>query len=182
MDTLGVVESRSIAAGVELADGMLKVAQVELTRAGTICSGRYLIFVSGDRAAVETAVSFAADSGRALTGSFVISPISPQVLTALKKTSEPPENGAIAVVECRTVSSGVVAADQAVKRADVQVGRFVAGQGINGKSYFVLVGDVAAVREAALAARQSLGGQLLDLVIIPRPEPAVVRAVIKAVR
>ena len=51
MDTLGVVESRSIAAGVELADGMVKVAQVDLVRASTICSGRFLIFAAGDRAA-----------------------------------------------------------------------------------------------------------------------------------
>lgn len=182
MDTLGVVESRSIAAGVELADGMVKVAQVDLVRASTICSGRFLIFVAGDRAAVETAVGFASGSGRALVGSFVISPVSPQVLAALKKASAQPQGDALAVVECRTVSAGVVAADKAVKRADVQVARFVAGQGINGKSYFVLTGDVAAVREASLSARQSLNEQLLDLVIIPRPDPAVVRAVTNGVR
>ena len=177
MDTLGVVESRSIAAGVELADGMVKVAQVDLVRASTICSGRFLIFVAGDRAAVETAVGFASDSGRALVGSFVISPVSPQVLAALKKAPAQPQGDALAVVECRTVSAGVVAADK-----DVQVARFVAGQGINDKSYFVLTGDVAAVREASLAARQSLNEQLLDLVIIPRPDPAVVRAVTNGVR
>ena len=179
MDTLGVVESRSIAAGVELADGMVKVAQVDLVRASTICSGRFLIFAAGDRAAVETAVGFASDSGKALVGSFVVSP---QVLAALKKAPAQPQGDALAVVECRTVSAGVVAADKAVKRADVQVARFVAGQGINGKSYFVLTGDVAAVREASLAARQSLNEQLLDLVIIPRPDPAVVRAVTNGVR
>ena len=104
------------------------------------------------------------------------------MLAALKKAPAQPQGDALAVVECRTVSAGVVAADKAVKRADVQVARFVAGQGINGKSYFVLTGDVAAVREASLAARQSLNEQLLDLVIIPRPDPAVVRAVTNGVR
>ena len=37
MDTLGVVEAGSIAAGVELADFMVKAAQVQLVKAGMIC-------------------------------------------------------------------------------------------------------------------------------------------------
>ncbi|MDO5536125.1 MAG: BMC domain-containing protein [Desulfovibrionaceae bacterium] len=182
MDTLGVVESRGIAAGAELADGMVKAGQVELIRAGTICSGRFLIFVSGDRAAVEAAVSSASESGRPLAGSFVISHISPLVMAALKRAPAQILGTAVAVVECRNVSSGVVAADRAVKRSDVQIARFVAGQGINGKSYFVLTGDVAAVREASDAARESLGGHLLDLVVIPAPDPAVARALINGLR
>ena len=59
MDTLGLVEVRSIAAGAELADRMVKAAEVELLRAATICSGRYLILVAGDRQAVDTAVGAA---------------------------------------------------------------------------------------------------------------------------
>jgi microcompartment protein CcmL/EutN len=88
MDTLGIVESRSIAAGVELADGMVKAADVELVRATTICSGRYMIHVAGDREAVETSVRLARESGRALAGSFVLSNVSPQVLSLIH-ISEP---------------------------------------------------------------------------------------------
>ena len=73
MDTLGLVEVRSIAAGAELADRMVKAAEVELLRAATICSGRYLILVAGDRQAVDTAVDAARQTGRALCGAFVIS-------------------------------------------------------------------------------------------------------------
>ena len=45
MDSLGIVESRSIAAGAELTDMMVKGADVELVKAATICSGRFLIQV-----------------------------------------------------------------------------------------------------------------------------------------
>ena len=114
MDTLGVVESRSIAAGVELADAMLKAADVELARACTVCSGRYTIYVSGTKQAVEMAVNAARDSERALAGAFVLSRISPQVMDALKRGSAVEEGNAIGVVECRTVSSGIAAADSAV--------------------------------------------------------------------
>ena len=107
MDTLGLVESKSIAAGVELADGMMKVANVELVRAATICSGRYMIYVSGDRQAVETSVRFAEESGRGLTGSFVISNVSPQVMNALKRGIAPEPGDAIGVIECRTVAAAL---------------------------------------------------------------------------
>ena len=180
MDTLGVVESKSIAAGVELADGMMKVANVELVRAATICSGRYMIYVSGDRQAVETSVRFAEDSGRGLTGSFVISNVSPQVTSALKKGIAPEPGDAIGVIECRTVAAGVAAADCAVKQAAVSLLRLVTGQGITGKSYFVLSGDVGSVTEATEAARAVLEGKLVEAVVIPRPDADVVRALTRA--
>ncbi|SKA72172.1 BMC domain-containing protein [Desulfobaculum bizertense] len=182
MDTLGVVESRGIAAGAELADMMVKVADVELVRAGTICSGRYLIYVSGDREAVEASVTAARESGRPLKDSFVISNISPQVTAVLKKSQRARLGDALGVIECRSVSSGVNAADCAVKQASIELLRLVTGQGINGKSYFVIGGDVAAVREAAESAKTALGKNLLDAVVIPRPDISVVRALTSGVR
>lgn len=182
MDTLGVVEVRSIAAGVDLADGMLKAADVELMRASTVCSGRYLIFVSGEREAVSTSLHFARDSGRALSGAFVISNVSPGLLAALKRGSQAREGDALAVIECRNVSSGINAADIALKRAAVDLLRLITGQGINGKAYFVLGGDVAAVREAAAAAQESLGDKLIELVVLPRPETSLVWSLTGGVR
>lgn len=175
MDTLGVVESKSIAAGVLLADGMVKAAEVELVRASTICAGRYLIFVSGDKEAVETSVAFAKNSTYSLSGSFVISNISPQI-SAVLKNSAPGDGEAIGVVECRNVSSGLAAADKAVKRSAVKLLRLVAGQGIMGKSYFVLEGDVASVTEAVEAAKEFLAGNLIEAAILPVPDESVVRA------
>jgi len=182
MDTLGLVESGSIAAGVELADFMLKAAEVELVRASTICSGRYMIYISGERDAVERSVNVALESGRTLAGSFVLSNISPQVIAVLKKGEEPDPGDAIGVIECRTVSSGIAAADSAVKRAVVRLVRLVAGQGINGKSYFVISGDVASVTEAVEAAKEVLEQKVIETVVLPRPEIAVVRAVTGAGR
>lgn len=182
MDTLGVVESKSIAVGVELADGMVKAGDVTLVRASTICSGRYTIYVSGERAAVESAVLFATDSGRALMGSFVISQVSKQVIEALKKSTMAEPGNALGVIECRTVSAGINAADHAVKRAMVKLLRLVTGQGINGKSYFVLSGDVDAVKEATEAAKEALGKYLIEAVIIPRPDASVVSALTGSVR
>lgn len=182
MDTLGLVEARSIAAGIELVDAMVKAAAVELLRASTICSGRYLIHVGGDRAAVGTAVALARESGRALAGSFVLSGVSPQVLEVLKRSTPPEPGEALGVVECRTVAAGIAAADAAAKRSAVTLARLVTGQGINGKSYFVISGDVASVEEAVAAARSVLDAQLVEAVVIPRPSLAVIQTLISVGR
>ena len=88
---------------------------------------------------------------------------------------------AVGVVESRTVAASVAAADVAVKRADVRLVRLVTGQGINGKAYFVLCGDVAAVREAVDAAGKALGDKYIEAVVIPRPEASVLRALVGGV-
>lgn len=182
MDSLGIVEAKTIAAGVALSDAMMKEADVELIRASTICSGRYLVFLGGDREAVSTSVKYAQDSGRSLTGSFVISNVSSQLLAALKRDEPAYEGGALGVIESRNVSSGIVAADSAVKHSDIQLLRLVTGQGINGKSYFVISGDVASVEDAAETARVALGKYLVDSVVIPRPDKAVVRSLVRGMR
>lgn len=176
MDTLGLVELASIAAGAGIADGMLKAANVDLVKAAPICGGRYLIQVAGDRQAVQTSVNFAKDYGRNLMGAVVISNVSPQVIEALKKPRPAHPGDALGVVEARNVSAGVDAADHAVKRSTVTLARFVAGAGIMGKSYFVLSGDVASVEEATKAAHDALGEKLVETVVIPRPDAAVFTA------
>ena len=185
MDTLGIVEVKTVAFGVSIADSMMKAANVDLLRASTICSGRFLIYVSGDRAAVnasvDTALEICEQAGRSLKGGFVISQVSPEVLAVLKKNVPIANVRALGVVESRSVSAGIVAADAAVKRSDVELARFVSGQGINGKSYFLMSGDVASVQEAVDAARGVLGKELVDTVVIPGPDRSVVKALIKEV-
>ena len=172
-DTLGIVECRTIATGVALTDAMLKLAPVELLRAATVCSGWYLVFIAGDRDSVQTSVAFAAESGRGLLGSYVLSNIDPQVMAALKNPSRAEAGDAVAIIEARTSSSGVAAADKAVKEAPVRLIRLVPGEGITGKSYFVLCGAVAAVEAGAEAARNVLGKHLVDSVVLARPEEAL---------
>lgn len=182
VDSLGVVEVTSIASGVELADGMVKAASVELLRAATLCSGRFLIYVAGDREAVETSVRLARGSGRKLAGSFVISHISPLLIAALKRSEPSLPGEALGVVESRVVSAGLDAADKAVKRSEVRLLKFVSGQGIAGKAFFVLGGDVAAVREAVNAAEEALGSRLVEAVVIPHPAASLAAALTGLVR
>ena len=60
MNSLGLIEMTSIAAGMQAADIMLKTSQVELVLSRTICSGKYMVLIGGDVAEVQTAVDAAA--------------------------------------------------------------------------------------------------------------------------
>ena len=115
-------------------------------------------------------------TGFHLAGKYAISPVSQQVQAALRRQPSPMGGRAMAVIECRNAADGIMAADTAVKKADVSLMRLVMGQGIGGKSYFVLTGDVAAVREAAQAAADALGKRLQQMVVIPQPDAELVKA------
>ena len=182
LDTLGLVESRTIAAGIFLADQMVKAADIKLIRASTICAGRFFIQVSGERSAVETAVACAEASEYPLVGQFVISNVHPDLLHGVGKGRDIPPGDAIGVVECKTVSAGVIAADLALKKTATHLAKFVIGSGISGKSYFILHGDVAEVEEAVAAAETAHDRYILETVVIPSPDKDVIAVVMNKLR
>ena len=54
--SIGLIELSSIAAGFMVADTMLKAGNVRLLLSRSICSGKYMVLIGGDTAAIESAV------------------------------------------------------------------------------------------------------------------------------
>lgn len=177
-DSLGIVESRTIARGAIVTDVMMKAADVELLRAAPICSGRFLVYVAGNRSSVSTAVSEANAFTDRLMDSVVISNVSPLVMAVLRPGRIAAEGRSVGIVEAKTVTAGIHAADSAVKQGAVDLVKLVTGQGINGKSYFVVSGEVASVHEAVDAAVNALGRRLIDHCVMPNPELSVRRKLV----
>ena len=50
---IGIVETSSIAKGFEIADAVLKAANVRLVVNRTICPGKYMVLIGGDVDAVD---------------------------------------------------------------------------------------------------------------------------------
>jgi microcompartment protein CcmL/EutN len=174
---VGCVETTSIARGIEAADAMLKAAQVRLLAASPVCPGKYVIIVGGLVAAVEASVR-AGDVAAAdtLTDSIVIPNVHPQVLEAFTATTAPANVAAIGVIETFSCPSVVLAADQAVKSAHVDLLEIRLARALGGKAYVVFTGEVAAAR-AALEAGAKAGGQnglMLATTLIPAPHPDLV--------
>ena len=72
-DSIGLIELGSIAAGFQVCDSMLKTADVDLLLARSICSGKYIVMVRGDVAAVQASVAAGTQAGNfSVIDSFVI--------------------------------------------------------------------------------------------------------------
>ncbi len=81
---------------------------------------------------------------------------------------------AIGVVESNSIPLGILAGDAMVKSADVEL---VTAQTACAGKYIVLVsGDVAAVRAAVAAGKESAGAALVDSLIIPNIDERVIIA------
>ncbi len=180
--SIGLVELTSVASGFLTADTMLKAGNVELLLSRSICSGKYIVLVGGEMAAVEAAVEAAAESANGtLIQQLVIPNLHPDVFAALGRTAAPPAaNGALGVLESFNVAALIEGADAAAKAADVKLIELRVAMALGGKAFVTMVGDVGAVQASMAAGRQvvSAAGVLVSAVVIPRPHPDVYRELV----
>ena len=179
--SIGLIELSSVAAGFAVADTMLKAGNVRLLLSRSICSGKYMVLIGGDTAAVEAAVSAGAEAANGcLIDQFTISNLHPEVLTTLGRTQPVQPEGALGVFESFNVAALVQAADAAAKSASVTLLEVRLAMALGGKAFCTLTGDVASVQAAVAAGRQVLAaaGVLVNAVVLSRPHPDVYREVI----
>ena len=171
-NSIGLIEMSSIAAGFLVTDLMLKASSVELVLARTICSGKYMVVVAGDVAAVQAAVEAGrAGADFALIDSFVIANIHESVFPALSGATRGQWLDALGIVESFSVASLIEGADAAAKAANVQLVEVRLAMAMGGKAFFTCTGTVAAVEAAVDAAARVIGlkGLLVNRVVIPNP-------------
>jgi microcompartment protein CcmL/EutN len=180
-NAIGLIELSSIAAGFAVTDAMLKAADVELLLARTICSGKYMVLVRGDVAAVEASVRAGTAAGDfSVIDSFVIPNVDEQVFPAIAGTNEVEVLEALGAIESFSVASLIEAADAAVKAANVKLIELRLAMALGGKAFVTMTGDVAAV-EAAVSAGAAVVAQkglLVNRVVIPSPRPELLREMI----
>lgn len=172
-----MIESTSIAKGIEISDAMVKTAEVTLLVAKTICPGKYIVLVGGDVAAVNQSVKAGLEvMPEVVVDDFVIPNIHPSILPAIGGGVAVDAVRAVGIIETFSVASVIESADFAVKSASVIPIRMHLAFGIGGKSYVVLTGDVADVETAVAAGAVSASekGLLVQKVVIPRPHEQVV--------
>src|SRR6266508_2164370 len=103
-DSMGLIELSSIAAGYQVCDAMLKAAAVDLVLARSICSGKYMVMVRGDVAAVEASVASGRSAGNfAVIDSFVIPNLHEAVFPAIAVNTKIEALDALGAVESFSV-------------------------------------------------------------------------------
>jgi microcompartment protein CcmL/EutN len=172
MNSIGLVELSSIAAGMQAADIMLKTSQVELILSRTICSGKYMVLVGGDVAEVQTAVDAVADSlDYAIIDTFVIPNVHKDIFPALSGHSTTEELESLGILESFSVASLIEGADAAVKAASVKLIEIRLAMALGGKAFCTITGEVAAVTSAVESGAMIIAdkGMLVNKVVIAQP-------------
>ena len=155
-DSIGLIELTSIAAGFLAADAMLKAANVDLVLSRSICSGKYMVMVRGDVAAVEAAVSAGMSrlGSFSMIDSFVIPNLHEAVFPAISGIDEGGGIESLGIVESFSVASLIEGADAAVKAANVQLIEIRLAMALGGKAFVTMTGDVAAVQARWMRRRR----------------------------
>lgn len=148
---LALLEFSSIAAGIQSADAMVKRAVLDVIHAGTVQPGRFLVLIGGTVAEVEEALKAGLNTAPDAVNDHIFLPgVHADVVKALAGTRDVQNlDGALGVVETRTVPAAIHAADRGVKGAQVALMEIRLADGLGGKGIVLFTGGVSDV-EAAL--------------------------------
>ena len=176
---IAFIEISSIAKGIETADAMLKMAEVDLLHTQAIPRGKFTILIGGAQAEVEQSLQAGVEcAGQWLLDHFIIQNVHDQVLPALRARQHVEVLEAVGVIETKDAAAAVYAADAAVKKAAVTLIEVFPGRGAGGKGYLTLTGEVGAVRSAVAAGVESIKKEsaLVSWVVIPYAHKSLLKA------
>jgi len=171
---IAAIETSSIAQGTVVGDAMVKQAEVTLLQARALSPGKYWVLIGGEvgpvRASHARGLEVAADT---LLDSLFIPQLHDMVLPALSGTVSPLEADALGVIETLTAAAAIVAADRAAKTSAVTIRDVRLADGLGGKGFVFLGGEVGDVQAAVDAGRaEALArGLLVRSVVVPRLHP-----------
>ena len=112
-------------------------------------------------------------AGSSLTDALLLPQCHPDVFVALEGQAQGPAGEALGVIETAAVPATLLAADKAAKTAPIQLRVIRLANHLGGKGFVYLDGTVSDVNASVRAAREAVGGQLVDATVIPRLSESV---------
>lgn len=171
---LAMMELKSIARGLEVADTILKGYPLELLSLKIVCPGKLLLVVTGEVGAIREAIPTARQRGHIhYIDDFFLGNPHPQLIAAMRGATPVDSLGALGIIETFTATAAVLAADVAAKAALVQLINVRLARGLAGRGYVSITGSVGAVRTALEQCEQRLErGIIAHQAVIPAPDPS----------
>jgi len=153
--SIGLLEFKSIAKGIEVTDEIMKSSNVELVMSNAICPGKYVSIITGELAQVRNAIEI----GKTLGGIFkieaeMIANIHPDILPALSGTAEIDDITSIGVIETMSALNSIITADIARKAANVRLIEVRIARGLGGKGFTIFTGEISAIKRAISAVNE----------------------------
>jgi microcompartment protein CcmL/EutN len=172
---LALIDFSSIAVGIEAADAMVKRAQLDVIRTGTVQPGRYLVLIGGTVAEVQESLA----TGKGVGGDSVLDHVflphvHEEVVTAIGGGRVEAPRDAIGVIETSTVAAAIRAADAGLKGAQVRLLEIRMADGLGGKGIVLYSGLVADVEAAVeIGCEVIRPGLLVRQVVISQLHPEI---------
>jgi len=164
--------------GLAVLDALAKEADVDVLRAGTIHSGRYLILFGGEVGPVERSWRRALDTGAHVVDELLLAHAEPRLVPAIGTGAIrwPAPGDTLGVLQAATPPALVRAVDAALKGALVDLVELRVGDGLGGKAIASLWGETHDVEAAIALARSSFeraNAKGTSTAVIPRADAAV---------
>jgi microcompartment protein CcmL/EutN len=154
---IGMVEFNSIAAGIATADAMLKRAPVDLLECRPVCPGKFIVLVHGLTDPINEAMAAADERGtEAVIDRLLLPNVHPSIFKAIVGAVEAQDVESLAIIETISVASTIVAADASAKAADVTLTEMRLANGLGGKSFYLMIGDLPNVEAGVEAALETV--------------------------
>ena len=153
---IGMVEYKTVSAGITATDAMVKTSEVSIIEAQTVCPGKYIAII------------------------IVLGNPHESIFPAIYGASKIEDVSALGIFETYDAASIIVAADEAAKTAIVDLIELRIARGMCGKSYMLLTGEVAAVEAAIERAKEAVKdrGMFLDSSVIAHPDAQIRDAIL----
>jgi microcompartment protein CcmL/EutN len=172
MASLGIIEISNISKGYLICDGILKLAPVTVFSAQPVCPGKVVLIFGG----LVSAVSHACEYARGNFSEYILDisefgNIDDRVFSALNGVIDSEIQGSLGIIETYSAVSCILAADAALKAANVNISDLRLARGMGGKSLVMFSGNIAAVTASAGAGASYAkeNGLLTDTAVIPAP-------------
>ena len=174
---IGMIEYKSVARGIYSCDAMVKKAPVRIIETHAVCPGKYITIICGEVADVDESMKAGIETGKDMVIADLFLPrVHESIIPAMAGAVKIETFGAVGIIETFSVVTCVLAADIAAKATPVQLVEVRLANGLGGKGYFVMTGELADV-EASLEAAKAFAakeGMLAAAELIPSPHPDLI--------
>lgn len=174
--SLGAIEFRSIAKGIEVSNEMVKKAAVSISFIKSICPGKFLIIVNGQEDEVEEAVSHGLILGKGfIVDSFIINSVHDDIIMAFKNKYQSKAVEAICVVETSKVCAGLKALNKTLKFSDVKLVKLQMAFTIGGKLVYIVSGSLSSIEHGIEEGKKDISTkEIVNISIIPSPSKELI--------
>lgn len=176
---LGLIEVASVARGMVVADAMAKRALIRILQAQPVTPGKFVVVIVGGEEEVGESMAMGLEAaGDTLVDRLYLPKVDPQITPAMSGEVQTTAIESMGIIETFSVAAAILAADRAVKVAEVKLIQLRLARGLGGRAFFILSGELHQVEAAVEEGRGIIhDGMLLTTEIIARPHADLIRTI-----